>query len=568
MSFFEELKRRNVFRVGIAYLVVAWLMLQVTDTVAPMLELPDVFARGVLLFLAIGFPFALIFAWAFEMTPEGVKKEKDVDRAVSITQSTGRRLDFIIIGVLAVAVATFALDKFVWTDSATQKTIAVLPLANLSDDPDQEYFSDGLSEELLNLLAQIPELRVTSRTSAFSFKGKDVTIPDVGRMLDVEHVLDGSVRRSGDTIRITVQLIEVSTDTHVWSETWDRDFEDVFVIQDEIAEFVVDELKIQLLGDVPQVFETTTEAYELYLQAKFLMGQGNPSSYQQAEAINKRVLEIDPDYAPAWTQRAGIYYGGAAFGAWDYDVAAPRAREAALTSMRLFENDAQAHAILANIAIANDFDYELAARELEIALGLAPDNPVVLRAAAEFELRQGNLEESIRFIEKAHSIDPLAGHRDWAGLAYFYSGQQAEGISLLEKTVENRPLSQYIHNRLALVLLKTGNVDGAFAAIEKEPGEGFKNQGLALIYEAMGERELSTEALDKVIAEGRRWTWEITEVHSYRGEVDEAFKWMDRAIERRDNGLRHVTYSPYLDNMRKDPRFDDVLVRIGLKPAP
>ena len=239
MSLFSELKRRNVFRVGIAYLIVAWLTLQVTDIVVPILELPDVFDRGVLLLLAIGFPFALIFAWAFEMTPEGVKKEKDVDRAVSITQHTGRKLDFIIIGVLTVAVAIFALDKFVWTESVAPKTIAVLPFVNMSDDSEQEYFSDGLSEELLNLLAQIPELRVTSRTSAFSFKGKDATIAEVGRTLDVEHVLEGSVRRSGDTIRITAQLINVSTDTHVWSDSWDRDFQDVFVIQDEIAEFEI-----------------------------------------------------------------------------------------------------------------------------------------------------------------------------------------------------------------------------------------------------------------------------------------------------------------------------------------
>ena len=206
MSFFDELRRRNVFRVGIAYLLVAWLVLQVTDNIAPIFELPNVFNRGVLLLLAIGFPIALIFAWAFELTPEGVKKEKDIGRAVSITQHTSRKLDFIIIGVFTVAVAIFVLDKFVWAESdaptvtATnaQQTIAVLPFVNMSDDSEQEYFSDGLSEELLNLLAQIPELRVTSRTSAFSFKGKDVTVPEVGRALDVEHVLEGSVRRSGE----------------------------------------------------------------------------------------------------------------------------------------------------------------------------------------------------------------------------------------------------------------------------------------------------------------------------------------------------------------------------------
>jgi len=568
MSFFEELKRRNVFRVGIAYLIVAWLTLQVTDIVVPILDLPDVFDRGVLLLLAIGFPFALIFAWAFEITPEGVKKEKDVDRAVSITQHTGRKLDFIIIGVLTVAVAIFALDKFVWTESVAPKTIAVLPFVNLSDDSEQEYFSDGLSEELLNLLAQIPELRVTSRTSAFSFKGKDATIAEVGRTLDVEHVLEGSVRRSGDTIRITAQLINVSTDTHVWSDSWDRSFEDVFVIQDEIAESVVDALKVQLLGEVPRAIETTPEAYALYLKSAFLIEQRTASSFLQAEAITKRILEIDPEYAPAWSQLALLYFQGSEFGAWDSVDVIPRARDAALTSVRLFENNPQARAILVRIAMSDYFDYELAARELEIALGQGPDNAIILSVAAEFEQRQGNLEEAIRYYEKAHAIDPLAGHREDASLAYFYSGRQAEGISLFEGAIERTPFANNLHKMLAQALLVTGDVEGALAAIEREPSEGQRQQGLALIYQAMGERERSTEALEKLIAEGSKWTFEITEVHAYRGELDEAFKWIDRAIERHDRALRHVTYRPFLDNMRDDPRFDDVLLRVGLKPGP
>jgi adenylate cyclase len=577
MSFFDELRRRNVFRVGIAYLVVAWLALQVSDIVAPILELPAVFDRGILLLLAIGFPFALIFAWAFELTPEGVKKEKDVDHAVSNTQHTGRKLDFIIIGVLTMIVAIYSLDKFVWTESVaptatnvqqSQQTIAVLPFVNMSDDSEQEYFSDGLSEELLNLLAQIPELRVTSRTSAFSFKGKGATIAEVGRALDVEHVLEGSVRRSGDTIRITAQLINVSTDTHLWSDTWDRNFDDVFVIQDEIAEFVVDALKIQLLGDLPRVIETTPEAYALYLQSQFLIEQHTVPAFLQAEAISKRVLEIDPEYAPAWTQLASLYLSGSSFGAWESVDATPLARDAALRSVRLLENNAQAHAVLARIAISSSFDFELAARELEIALRMGPDDPRVLRAAAEFAQRQGNYEEAIDYLEKAHEIDPLAGHREKAAISYFYSGRQTEGISLYEEAVRRTPFAEFVNKSLALALLETGDVDGALAALEKEPGEGHALQGLALIYETIGDREQSTEALEKLLAVSNRWTFEIAEVYSYRGELDEAFNWMDRAIERRDRALRHVMYSPYRDTMRKDPRVDDVLVRLGLKRAP
>ena len=339
MSLVDELKRRHVFKVAVAYLAVAWLVLQVVNIVSPILELPAVFERGVLVALAIGFPIALVFAWALELTPDGVRRDTTADRG-SAPRSTGKTLNAVIIGVLSVAVALFTLDRFVWTEAnppeetieGDQQKIAVLPFVNMSDDPEQEYFSDGLSEELLNLLAQIPELRVTSRTSAFSFKDKDVTIPEVGRALGVDHVLEGSVRRSGGKIRITAQLIEVTEDAHVWSDTWDRDFSDVFTIQDEIAASVVGALKVKLLGEVPRAAETTPDAYELYLQASFLTEQGTPASFRQAEAINRQVLDIDPGFAPAWTQRASIYLTGVAFGAWESAEATPLAREAACSA--------------------------------------------------------------------------------------------------------------------------------------------------------------------------------------------------------------------------------------------
>lgn len=568
MSFFEELKRRNVIRVGIAYLLAAWLVLQVTDTVAPILELPEVFNKGVLFLLAIGFPFVLVFAWAFELTPDGVKKEKDVDRARSISGHTGRKLDLLIIGVLTIALSMFALDKFVWSDSADQgqQKIAVLPFVNMSDDPDQEYFSDGLSEELLNLLAQIPQLRVTSRTSAFSFKGKDVTIPEVGRALGVNHVLEGSVRRSGDAVRITAQLIDASADTHVWSETWNRQFEDIFVIQDEIAESVVEALRIQLLGELPRVFETTQEAYELYLQANFLLEHPSTANMRQAEIISKRILDIDPDYVPAWIQRARIYNIGVGWGAWESAEGAAYSREAALKSVELYEQNAEAHAILARVAMDDNYDYELAARELEAALELGTDNAFVFRTAAEFEQRQGNLEEAIGYLDKAYEIDPIAGRGITGALAYFYAGRHQEGIEIWRDSIRESPQSGFIHKSLALSLLETGDIDGALAAIQNEPTDGHRQQGLALIYETMGDRERSTEELEKLLADSRRWTFEIAEVHSFRGELDEAFAWMDRAIARKDRALRHVMYSPYLDNMRDDPRFEDVLRRVGLGP--
>ena len=574
MSFFSELRRRHVFKVAAAYLVVAWLVLQVSNIVAPIFELPTAFERGVFLLLAIGFPIALVFAWALELTPDGIRIDKISQRSGGDQQRVGRTLNQVTIGVLVLAVALFALDKFVWTETSTdvvqstevQRRIAVLPFVNVSGDSEQEYFSDGLSEELLNLLANVPQLRVTSRTSAFSFKGRNVTIAEIGQALDVEHVLEGSVRRSGDTIRISAQLVEVGTDAPIWSDAWDRNFGDVFAIQDEIAAAVVSTLKVTLLGEAPHALETSPEAYELYLRAGFLAEQANTDGYRRADTLNRRVLALDPTYAPAWTQRAEIHYYGSAFGAWEPDEAIPIAREAAQESIRLFENAAWAHAILVFIAISYDFDYAAAAAELETALSLAPENVIVLQAAAEFAQRQGRLEEAIRYIEKTHVLDPTSGRRITQALPFFYSGRQDEALEIWRDEIQQRPLAQFLHRSLALALLETGDIEGALAEIELEPAEGYKQQGLALIYEAMGDRERSTEALEKLLEGGIRWTFEITEVYSFRGELDDAFLWMDRAIERRDRGLRHVTYSPYLDNMRDDPRFERVLSRIGLKP--
>ena len=320
MSVIKELKRRNVIKVAIAYAIAAWLLIQIVATTFPILKLPDWSTTLVTVLILIGFPLALILAWAYEMTPEGLKKEKDVDRAESITHITGRKLDFIIIGVLAVALIVFAVERFVLlpdrppaTDALqeiiateVQQSIAVLPFVNMSPDPDQAYFSDGPSEEILNLLAKIPELKVIARTSSFSFKGKNEDVRNIGEVLGVNTVLEGSVRKSGDRMRITAQLIDVSDGANIWSETYDRTMTDIFAVQDDVAAAIIEALQIHV-GAIPTRGRPTgsSEAYTLFLMGRTLL---NAQNGRDAIVLLRRATELDPEFGEAYELLAYSYW--------------------------------------------------------------------------------------------------------------------------------------------------------------------------------------------------------------------------------------------------------------------
>jgi TolB-like protein len=348
MSFFAELKRRNVFRVGVAYVVTAWLLLQASDVVLNNVEAPGWVFRVIMLLLGIGFPLVLIFAWAFEMTPEGLKRERDVDRGQSITHKTGRKLDFTIIAILVMGLAYFIWESRFSGDPASSdpapssqaeapavsasadpsrkgedapmatavipndKSIAVLPFVNLSSDPEQEFFSDGISEELLNALARFPGLRVAARTSSFQFKGQNRDIADIATTLKVAHILEGSVRKSGNRLRITAQLIKADDGFHLWSETYDREMTDIFAIQDEIAGAISEALRVQLAleGDQPKAHQpvvieaANTQAYEAYLRGRQLINRRGREAIEAAVTHLERALRLDNNYAPAHAQLA------------------------------------------------------------------------------------------------------------------------------------------------------------------------------------------------------------------------------------------------------------------------
>jgi TolB-like protein len=314
-GFFAELNRRNVSKVALVYIIAGWLTMQVVDVMFPALQLPEWLTSAVAALLIIGFPFALIFAWAFELTPDGIKREKDVDRSKSITPQTGQKLNHVALVILTIAVSFLLVDKFVLesgqppiqepvaTAPDEKPSIAVLPFVNMSDDRDNEYFSDGLSEELLNLLAKIPQLHVAGRTSSFKFKGTNEDLRVIGEALNVRHVLEGSVRKSGSRLRITAQLIDTNNGYHLWSDTYDRDLTDIFAIQDEIAGHVVEELRAHLLGaEVAMTDQGTSniEAYNEFLRGRYLLEHTSPENLASAVAAYEKAIALDPNFARAY----------------------------------------------------------------------------------------------------------------------------------------------------------------------------------------------------------------------------------------------------------------------------
>ncbi|MCJ7555805.1 MAG: tetratricopeptide repeat protein [Gammaproteobacteria bacterium] len=438
MSLFQELKRRNVFRVGAAYVVTAWLIVQVADVALEAFGTPAWVMKTLLLLVFIGFPVALLFAWAFEKTPEGLKLEKNVDRSQSITSVTGKKMDRGIIIALGIAVVFLLVDKFVWRESpdisgqasteqsatdsqaaaktSNEHSIAVLPFVDMSEAGDSAYFADGLSEELLNLLAKIKELQVVGRTSSFAFKGNNQDLRLIGEQLNVEHVLEGSVRRAGNKVRVTAQLVSARDGYHVWSETYDRELTDIFAIQDDIASHVVEALKIELLGAQPvpvSQFETASaDAYNFYLLGKGKLREMSFSSLRTALENFKQAVALDPAYAPAYAglaETAFRLYETGAISQQEFLELAPDALESAL---HLDPGNAEAMAILGSVRVAEN-RYEDAARAYKQSLVLSPNNVTALAAYGDALLDAGDVEQALEVFQRAARLNPLSVNDQW-----------------------------------------------------------------------------------------------------------------------------------------------------------
>jgi TolB-like protein/Tfp pilus assembly protein PilF len=426
-----ELKRRNVIRMAGLYLVGAWLLTQVAGTVLPMFGAPEWLPRSIVILLALGFVPALIFSWVFELTPEGLKRDAEVKPEESIAPQTARRLDRMIIVVLVLALAYFAFDKFVLaprreaairasvheqaaspgtampTAAANAKSIAVLPFVNMSGDPNNEYFSDGITEEILNALAQIPDLKVAARTSAFAFKGKDPDLRKVGEVLDVASVLEGSVQRAGDQVRITAQLIDTRSGFHLWSEKYDRTLTNIFVVEDEISKAIADKLKVQLGGAHAEAGTTgNPRAHELYLRGLSLLAARGVGLRAAIDAFGKAV-ELDPKYAQAWGALAEAEQLLPSYTSGDLDAGMARAETAAQRALGIDPDTASALVAMANVH-AHRIEWAQADKAFRRALALAPGDAEALDQYAQFLATTGQLEPALVQIDRARQRDPLS----------------------------------------------------------------------------------------------------------------------------------------------------------------
>lgn len=422
-TLFQEFKRRNVIRVAVAYAVMSWLVLQVADMAVPALHLPEWVNSLIFLLLVLGFVPVLVFAWAFELTPEGIKLQKEVDRDRSITRETGKKLNHITLAALALVVVFVIGERFLFPPASapveqslasSDVSIAVLPFTDMSPNRDQDYFSDGISEEILNGLAKLKTMKVAGRTSSFAFKGRNEDLREIGSALGVQHVLEGSVRKDGDQLRITAQLIKVSDGFHLWSETYDRELQDVFAVQDEISAAIVKALRGNLLGDeapVLQTHEVGIAVYEKYLAARKKIVTRSNMNLLEARAILEEIIAIEPDFPPALSSLAEtlmLLRGDSFFAYGDLDPQEARRLATALLdhAIEIDPNFADAFAVR-GLMLDSDRKWD----EAEIALLRAVElNPSLSNAwtwLGNTAAAQNRIDESIGYYAEATAIDPL-----------------------------------------------------------------------------------------------------------------------------------------------------------------
>ena len=579
-GFFGELKRRNVYKVAVAYAVVGWLVMQVASTVVPALHLPEAITTAVVVLTLLGFPIALVLAWAFELTPEGIKRAQDVAPGDQIPQRSTRKFTALIVSI-AILAAGFAVSQLVRrhesspaapaaTSTTAAKSIAVLPLLNESGDPKDEYFSDGLSEELIAALAQIRDLKVIGRSSSFRFKERKEETKTIGEKLGVATLLEGTVRKQGDRVRIVAELINAADGIELWTRTFDRELKDIFAVQQEIAAAVASSLKVTLLGlDERSANPATknTEAHNAYLLGHYYFQHRNLDNYRKAVSSFDEAIRLDPQYALAYAERSEAWtligdQTGEGKTAW------PKARSDAENAVAIAPALPEAHAALGWVRFFTEWKFTEGLRELSRAKELSPTNPTANDLLARVIVYLGRVDEAEQQARQAVELDPLsyAAQNNLARVLW-YEGKLDEADAIARKAAELHPAAASSRRWQVLVAIQRGDKETALREAQLEPDESYRRFELALAQYARGDRTAADAALADLIAHNQGLDYQVAQVYAVRGEREKAFEWLQIAFDNHDTGMLALLVEPLLRTLSDDPRYKVLLVKMNFPPS-
>ena len=574
--FFGELKRRNVYKVGVAYAIVAWLLMQVASQIFPFFEIPNWVVRLIILLLVIGFPIALIIAWGFEVTSEGIKRTETAD-AAGLRSHGGAWIYVVLIGA-ALSVGLFFVGRYTAgnatrqvsevTTAIPEKSIAVLPLINESGDPKDEYFSDGLSEELIAALAQISGLKVIGRSSSFRFKERHEDPKAIGQKLGVSTLLEGTVRKQDDRVRIVAELVNAGDGIALWTRTFDRELRDIFTVQQEIARAVAESLKVTLLGSnekSAQMASNSVQAHNAYLQAHFHFQRRNLEDYRKAITYFDQAIQLDPNYALAYAERAEVWtmIGDLA---GERATAYPKARSDAEKAVEIAPALAEAHAALGWVRFFGEWKFAEGLRELKRAKELSPANPTANDLLARVIVYLGHIDEAERQAREAVELDPLSVATQFnLARVLLYAGKLEEADAAGRKIAELQPSSSSSHRWQVFVAVQRGDGETALREAQLEPDGDFRRFELALAHYVRGDRKAADAALAELVTTGRKGLdYQIAQAYAVRGERDKAFEWLQIAFDNHDGGTLSLAVDPLLRGLRDDPRYKNLVVKVGL----
>ncbi len=578
--FFGELKRRNVYKVAVAYAVVGWLLIQVATQVFPFLEISPWAIRLVIFAIALGFPVAVIIAWAFELTPEGVKRTEVADAAQQ--HSRGSVWIAVVLIAATLSLGLFFLGRYTASrtmlrpsEAATtvlDKSIAVLPLVNTSGDPNNEYFSDGLSEELIAVLAKIPELKVIGRSSSFFFKGKSGDSAAIGRKLGVANLIEGSVRKQGDRVRIVAELISAADGRSLWSETYDKELKDVFAVQAEIAKSVAEQMKVKLLGKTVRSDAAASSknpiAHNAVLQSDFYFQQQTAESIQKAISFAQEAVRLDPNFALAYAKLSQAWRQyGASFSTDNPEKAYEEARLAAEKAASLAPDLVEVRKAIGWISMTPALDFRAAEKEFRRALELSPGDAGAKNALSYSLMAQGRLVEAEQTCREAILLDPLLTTL-WYNLGRLAlaAGRYQDAEDSFRKGLEIQPLAARFHNYLATLKILENDPAAALQQAQLEPDPFWREYALTLVQQTQPDRSAADTALTNFSAKyASGGAYQIAVIHAIRKEQDETLRWLDNAYAAHDSGLSQLVITPFLFEYHGDPRFAALCQKLGVQ---